>query len=310
MREAILNHPEASEDLHNSIGNTPLLHLPHFSREAGCTLLAKGEFLNASGSVKDRIALFMIEEAERRGDLKRGSVILEVTSGNTGIALAMVGVAKGYRVVLMMPRSVSVERRKMIASYGAELRLIDHLLHMQDAVREAVELAREDPDLFLPLQFSNPDNPEAHYLGTGREILRQVQGKIDAFVMGIGTGGTLMGVARALREAHPDVRIVAVEPAESAVLSGGKPGSHGIQGLADGFVPEIVDRTKIDRVVAVCTDDAIAMAKRIVREEGHFVGISSGANVWAALQVGRELGPDKTVVTVLPDRGERYLSVW
>lgn len=291
------------------IGNTPLLPLRRASEETGCTILGKAEYMNPGGSVKDRIAKGILEGAERRGELRPGMTILEVTSGNTGIALSMVGAAKGYRVVVMMPRTVSEERRHMIASLGAELELLEELLRMQGAIETAKERARCDPSIYLPSQFSNPDNPLAHQLGTGREILHQTGGALDAFVMGIGTGGTLMGVGRALRAAGSRARVVAVEPDESAVLSGGPPGHHGIQGLADGFVPEIVRRDEIDEVVRVRTADARAMALRLSREEGLLVGISAGANVIAASEVARRLGPGHTVVTMLCDRGERYLSL-
>ena len=297
-------------NLIENIGNTPLLELKKIVPPNSASIFAKAEFMNPSGSIKDRIAKYIIERAEERGEIKRGSTILEVTSGNTGIAFAMVGAEKGYRVVIMMPKSVSMERRKMIESFGAELELIDDLLRIRDAVEKAVELAKRDPNIFLPRQFSNPDNPKAHFETTGQEIIKQAGNDIDAFVMGVGTGGTLMGVGEALRYVNPKVQIIAVEPAESAVMSGEAPGHHGIQGLADGFIPDIVNLKKIDRIIKVRTDDAIKMAKRLAKEEALFVGISSGANVLAALQVAKELGEGKKVVTTLPDRGERYISVW
>ena len=299
---------EPSEIL-DGVGNTPMVRLKRASAETGCTILAKAEFLNPGGSLKDRIAKFIIEEAERRGELKPGSTILEVTSGNTGIALAMLGAAKGYRVVVMMPRTVSEERRNMIRSFGAELHLLEELHRMQAAVGRAVELARENPAIFLPSQFSNGDNPRCHEETTGPEIIEQSRGRFDAFVMGIGTGGTLMGVGRAIRKRGIAARVVAVEPDESAVLSGDRPGCHGIQGLADGFIPEIVDPREIDEIVQIKTDDARTMSQRLAREEGLFVGISAGANTLAAMKTARRLGPGHTVVTVLPDRGERYLSI-
>src|SRR5512133_943887 len=292
------------------IGRTPLLEITRVV-PAGCaSILAKAEFMNPGGSVKDRIARFILEAAEERGELEPGSTILEVTSGNTGIAFAMVGAEKGYKVKIMRPRSASVERRNMIQSFGAELELIDSVLHISDARKEAEARAARDPKIFLPRQFENKDNPRAHEVTTGAEILAQAGPDVDAFVMGVGTGGTLMGVARALRRVNHKVRIVAVEPAESAVMSGDKPGCHGIQGLADGFIPEIVDLDAIDQVIAIRTEEAVDMAMRLAREEALFVGISAGANVLAASYVAQELGPDKKVVTILPDRGERYLSVW
>jgi cysteine synthase A len=293
----------------DSIGNTPLVALRAASEATGCRVFGKAEYMNPGGSVKDRIAKAIIERAEARGELRRDMTILEVTSGNTGIALSMVGAVKGYRVVIMMPKTVSEERRHMIESLGAELRLLDDLLRIQGAVESAKKMAREDPTLFLPSQFANPDNPWAHETTTGPEILEQTNGALDAFVMGVGTGGTLMGVGRALRKAGSKARVVAVEPDESAVMSGGRPGPHGIQGLADGFVPEIVRMDEVDEVVRIRTEDAKAAARRLAREEGLLVGISSGANVLAATEVARRLGPGHTVVTLLCDRGERYLSV-
>ena len=293
----------------DSIGNTPLIALRAASEATGCRVFGKAEYMNPGGSVKDRIAKAIIERAESRGDLRPGMTILEVTSGNTGIALSMVGAVKGYRVVIMMPRTVSEERRHMIESLGAELRLLDNLLRIQGAVETAKQMAREDRTLFLPSQFANPDNPWAHETTTGPEILQQTNGAIDAFVMGVGTGGTLMGVGRALRHAGSKARVVAVEPDESAVMSGGKPGPHGIQGLADGFIPEIIRINEVDEVVRIRTEDAKAAARRLAREEGLLVGISSGANVLAATEVARRLGPGHTIVTLLCDRGERYLSV-
>ena len=292
----------------DGIGNTPMVRLARASGETGCTNLAKAEFLNPGGSLKDRIAKHMIEQAEQRGDLRPASTILEVTSGNTGIALSMVGAMKGYRVVILMPRSASEERRAMIRSFGAELHLLEELLHIQAAISRAIELARENPSLYLPSQFSNRDNPACHETTTGPEILLQTDGRLDAFVMGVGTGGTLMGVGRALRKAGCPARRVAVEPDESPVMSGGRPGHHGIQGLADGFIPEIVDLSEVDEVVRVGTEEASEMASRLALEEGLLVGVSAGANTIAAMRVARRLGPGHTVVTVLPDRGERYLS--
>ena len=293
----------------DAIGNTPLIRLHGASDETGCTVFAKCEFMNPGGSLKDRIAKRMIEQAEGRGSLRPGMTILEVTSGNTGIALSMVGAAKGFRVLIMMPKTVSEERRSMIRSFGAELVLLDELLHIQGAVTHSRDLADRDPGIFLPSQFSNLDNPGCHEHTTGPEILLQTGGRIDAFVMGVGTGGTLMGVGRALRSAGVGARVVAVEPDESAVMSGGPAGHHGIQGLADGFVPEIVHLNEVDMIVRVKTEHAIAASRRLAREEGLLVGVSSGANVLGAVEIARRLGPGHTVVTVLPDRGERYMSL-
>ncbi|WP_405234933.1 cysteine synthase A [Lentisalinibacter orientalis] len=293
----------------DSIGCTPLMLLRGASEETGCQVYAKAEYLNPGGSIKDRIARHMILEAERRGDLGPDSRILEVTSGNTGIALAMIGAIRGYPVTIVMPKTVSEERRRMIELLGAELRLLEEINDIQAAVRESEEEAARDPRVFLPRQFKNVDNPAAHEMTTGPEIVRQTAGRLDAFVMGVGTGGTLMGVSRALRGADVPARIVAVEPNESAVMSGDVPGRHGIQGLADGFIPDLVDLGEIDEVVRIATEDAKAAARRLAAEEGLLVGISSGANVLAATKVARELGPGHTLVTVLCDRGERYLSV-
>jgi len=293
----------------DSIGCTPLMLLQAASEETGCQVYAKAEYLNPGGSIKDRIARHMILEAERRGDLGPDSRILEVTSGNTGIALAMIGAIRGYPVTIVMPKTVSEERRRMIELLGAELRLLEEINDIQAAVRESEEEAARDSRVFLPRQFKNVDNPAAHEMTTGPEIVRQTGGRLDAFVMGVGTGGTLMGVSRALRGADVPARIVAVEPNESAVMSGDVPGKHGIQGLADGFTPDLVDLGELDEVMRIATEDARAAARRLAAEEGLLVGISSGANVLAATKAARELGPGHTVVTVLCDRGERYLSV-
>jgi len=265
--------------------------------------------MNPGGSVKDRIAKAIIEHAEAEDLLRPDSVILEVTSGNTGIALALVGSVKGYAVRIMMPKTVSSERRRMIEAFGAELVLIDEINRIQDAVADSEKWAESDPRIFLPRQFSNPVNARCHETTTGVEIIEQAPGKIDAFVMGVGTGGTVMGVGRALRAAGSKARIVALEPDESAVMSGEQRGCHGIQGLADGFIPDLVDLNEIDQVVRVKTDDAKTMRERLGREEGLLVGISAGANVLGAARIARELGPGHTIVTVLPDRGERYLSL-
>jgi len=272
-------------------------------------ILAKAEFMNPGGSIKDRIAKYIVEQAELQGLLKPESRIVEVTSGNTGIAFSMVGAVKGYHVQIMLPATVSVERRAMIQSFGAELELLEGLLKIQAARQRTEEMAAADPLIFLPRQFANEMNPKAHETTTGPEIIADAGEDVDAFVMGVGTGGTVMGVGAALRKVNPKVQIIAVEPKESAVMSGGEPGCHGIQGLADGFIPEIVKLDQLDRVITIATPDAIAMSQEICRTHGYLVGISAGANMLAAQQVARELGPGKKVVTVLCDRGERYLSM-
>ena len=292
----------------DSIGHTPLIRLEGASRRTGCNIFAKAEFMNPGGSIKDRIARHIVFAAEKRGELDRGKTIMEVTSGNTGIALAMVGAMRGYRVVVVMPRTVSIERRRMITSFGAELELLEDIDDMQAAIARTEKLAASRDDIFLPRQFANPDNIETHRTTTGPEILRQLNGEIDAFVMGVGTGGTVMGVGRALRKAGSRARIVAVEPDESAVMSGDPPGRHGIQGLADGFIPALVHLDELDQIVRIPSQHAIDAAQQIGVEEGLLVGISSGANVLAAAVVADELGPGHNVVTVLCDRGERYLS--
>lgn len=298
-----------TSDVLDSIGNTPLIRLRHVSDETGCEILGKAEFLNPGGSIKDRIARHIVREAEKRGELKAGSTIMEVTSGNTGIALSMVGAMRGYKVVIILPKTVSTERRQMIESFGAELQLLDEINDIQSAIADLEKFAEGHDDIFLPRQFANPDNIEAHRTTTGVEILRQVNEPINAFVMGVGTGGTVMGVGRALRENGSKARIVAVEPDESAVMSGEQRGRHGIQGLADGFIPDIVKLDEIDQVIRIKTAEAIQRALELSREEGLLVGISSGANVIAATQLANEMGPGNTIVTVLPDRGERYLSM-
>ena len=297
-----------TSEVTDSIGHTPLIRLKGGSKQTGCNIFAKAEFMNPGGSIKDRIARHIVFEAEKRGELGRGSTIMEVTSGNTGIALAMLGAMRGYKVVVVMPRTVSIERRRMISSFGAELELLEDIDDMQEAIEHTENFAASRGDIFLPRQFANPDNIETHRTTTGPEILRQLKGEIDAFVMGVGTGGTVMGVGHALRKSGSRARIVAVEPDESAVMSGDAPGHHGIQGLADGFIPALVNLDEIDEIVRVPTQHAIDAAQQIGIEEGLLVGISSGANVLAALQVAHELGPGHNIVTVLCDRGERYLS--
>jgi cysteine synthase A len=293
----------------DSIGHTPLIRLRRASETTGCNIVAKAEFLNPGGSIKDRIAKHIVLEAEKRGDLVSGSTIMEVTSGNMGVALAMVGAMRGYRVVIIMPESASRERSRTIEFFGGELELLDKVNDIRQAISRTEEMAARRDDIFLPRQFENNDSIEAYRLTMGPEILRQLKGEVDAFVMGVGTGATIMGVGRTLRKAGSHARIVAVEPDESAVMSGEPRGSHGIRGLANGFIPDLVNLDEIDEVIRIKTADAIVAAHEIGREEGMLVGISSGANVLAATCVARKLGPGHTVVTVLCDRGERYLGV-
>ena len=291
------------------VGRTPLLRLHRVVDGAGAEVLAKLEAANPGGSVKDRIALAMIEDAEARGLLKPGATIVEPTSGNTGIGLAMVAAVKRYRLILTMPEDMSVERRRLLARFGAELVLTPAIEGMSGAVYAAEELLREHPDYFMPQQFRNAANPEVHRRATVQEILEATGGKLDAFVAGVGTGGTITGVGEVLRVTLPDVRIIAVEPERSRVLAGKRAGIHGIQGIGASFVPGILNRDVYDEIIAVRDEDATEMTVRLTKEEGLLVGISSGANVWVAAQVARRLGPGKRVVTVLCDTGERYLSV-
>lgn len=291
------------------IGNTPLLRLNAVEREEGLTarLLAKLEFLNPGGSVKDRVALSMVEDAEKRGILKPGAVIIEPTSGNTGIGLACVAAARGYRTIIVMPDSMSAERRLLMQAYGAEVILTPGALGMQGAIQKAEELAKEIPDSFIPGQFVNPANPEAHRRTTGPELWRDADGEIDIFVAGVGTGGTLTGVGEYLKRKNPGVQVVAVEPAASPLLSGGKAASHGLQGIGANFIPEILNRDIIDRVFPVTEAQSYAAARLMGRKEGVLVGISSGAALHAAIELAKE-NPGKTVAVLLPDTGDRYLS--
>ena len=293
------------------IGHTPLLELGHLEREdnLGATVLAKLEYLNPAGSVKDRVAKAMIDDAERRGRLKPGSVIIEPTSGNTGIGIASVAAARGYRTIIVMPETMSAERRSMMRAYGAELELTDGASGMKGAIARAEQLQQELKDAVILGQFTNPANPAAHRTGTGPEIEADTDGRVDVFVAGVGTGGTLTGVGAYLKERHPNVRIVAVEPAGSPVLSKGTAGAHKIQGIGAGFVPEVLDRSLIDEVIAVENADAFETAKRIGRKEGVLVGISSGAAAWAAIELAkRPENAGKTIVVLLPDSGDRYYS--
>lgn len=290
------------------IGMTPMVKLNRLSPENGATIAAKIEAFNPGGSIKDRIAFSMIKDAEENGILKPGSTVIEPTSGNTGIGLAMVCAVKGYRLILVMPESMSIERRKILKAYGAELVLTPAEKGMKGAVEKAEELAKAY-GYFMPLQFDNPANPAIHEKTTAQEILQQTDGKLDAFVGGIGTGGTFTGVAKVIKAKMPHVKFIAVEPAASPVLSGGTPGPHKIQGIGAGFVPKVLDTSLIDQIITVPNEEAFNFARQLAIKEGILAGISSGAAVYAALQVARDLGPGKLVVTVLPDTGERYLSV-
>jgi len=291
------------------IGDTPLVRLRKLPRPGGATVVAKVESRNPGGSVKDRIALAMIEDAERTGALKPGGTIVEPTSGNTGIGLAMVSAVKGYRLILTMPEDMSVERQRLLARFGAEIHLTPAIEGMSGAVFAAEELVREHPGYFMPQQFQNPANPAVHRRTTALEILGAVGGRLDAFVAGVGTGGTLTGVGEVLKEKMPGILVIAVEPAKSPVLAGGKPRPHGIQGIGASFVPGVLNRAIIDRIVAVKDEDATAWARRLTREEGLLAGISAGAAAWAACEVAAGMPPDQLVLTVLPDTGERYLSL-
>jgi len=302
-----LNHRNCRIIL-DRIGKGPVLELCRVNHTQ-CSILAKMESFNPSGSIKDVMALYMTSKAESKGLIKRGDKIIEVTTGNTGIAFAMVSALKGYKFIAVMPENMSVERQKIMEAFGAQIILTPASADMLGAIERYKELARENPDAWLPNQFGNPDNVEAHREITGRSILEQVKVKIDAFVAGVGTGGTLLGVAQALREVNPDVKIIAVEPAESAVMNGQEPKPHEIQGIGEGFIPELVRMDMIDEVITIKSQDAKDFMKKLAQEEGLFVGISSGANVLAALKVGETIGSGKTVVTVLPDSGERYLSM-
>ena len=291
------------------IGNTPLMRLNRVTDDCGASILAKLEFLNPTGSIKDRIALSMIEAAEKEGTIKPGSTIIEATSGNTGIGLSFVAAAKGYKMIVVMPEVMSMERRMVMKMYGANLVLTPAKDFVEGSCKKAKELAKQT-DGFCPDQFANPANVAAHRIRTGQEIWEQTDGKVDGFVAGVGTGGTLIGVAETLKKKNPRVVIAAVEPAESPIMSEGKSGSHRIEGIGDGFIPDIIARARdlIDEVITIKDEDAIRMTHRLIREEGLFVGISSGANVLAAMQLGKKLGEGKTIVTVLPDNAYRYFS--
>ena len=293
------------------IGNTPLLELSNIkkSESLGATLLAKLEYFNPAGSVKDRIAKAMIDDAEKSGKLKKGSVIIEPTSGNTGIGLAAVAAARGYRIIIVMPETMSVERRILMKAYGAELVLSEGAKGMKGAIEKANELAKEIPDSFIPGQFVNLANPAAHVASTGPEIWNDTDGKVDIFVAGVGTGGTITGVGQYLKSKNPSVKVVAVEPSDSPVLSQGKSGPHKIQGIGAGFVPDVLDTKVYDEVIPVTSDDAFAAGRLVGKKEGVLVGISSGAAVWAGIQLAkRPENKGKNIVVLLPDTGDRYLS--
>ena len=293
------------------IGKTPLLELVHLEKELGlqAKILAKLEYFNPAGSVKDRIAKAMIDDAESKGLLKPGSVIIEPTSGNTGIGLASVAAARGYRIIIVMPETMSVERRQLMKAYGAELVLTEGAKGMKGAIAKADELAKEIPGSFIPGQFVNPANPAVHRATTGPEIWEDTDGQVDFFVAGVGTGGTVTGVGEYLKSQNPDVKVVAVEPATSPVLSKGTPGSHKIQGIGAGFVPAVLNTGVYDEIITVENEDAFAVGKKIGKSEGVLVGISSGAAVWAAIELAkRPENKGKTIVALLPDTGDRYLS--
>ena len=293
------------------IGKTPLLELTHIEKEEGleARVLGKLEYFNPAGSVKDRIAKAMIDDAESKGLLKEGSVIIEPTSGNTGIGLASVAAARGYRIIIVMPETMSVERRQLMKAYGAELVLTEGAKGMKGAIAKAEELAEEIPGSFIPGQFVNPANPAAHKATTGPEIWEDTDGEVDIFVAGVGTGGTITGVGEYLKSKKADLKVVAVEPASSPVLSKGTAGAHKIQGIGAGFVPDVLDTKVYDEVIPVENDDAFAAGRRVGRSEGVLVGISSGAAVWAAIQLAkRPENKGKTIVALLPDTGDRYLS--
>lgn len=287
------------------IGNTPLVSL---KKTTGYNIFAKAEFLNPGGSIKDRIALNMLNEAEASGALKPGMTIIEPTSGNTGIGLALCGVQKGYKVIIVMPENMSDERKKIIRALGAELVLTEPKLSIGGSVDKAMEIAATSDKYFVPQQFSNPANPDTHYRTTGRELYEQMDGRIDVFVSGIGSGGTLQGIARYLLEKNPETKIVAVEPKNVSAILGHEPGLHQIQGIGDGFIPDVLDVKIITDLVEVTDDDAIQTARSLAKEQGLLCGTSSGANIWAAMQMAKKYGENVNIATVLPDRVERYFS--
>ena len=291
------------------IGRTPLVRLNRLSPPGGATIYAKAEFYNPGGSVKDRICLNMIDEAERQGKLKPGGTIVEPTSGNTGIGLALISAVRGYKLILVMPEGMSLERASLLSSYGAQLVLTPAREGMKGSIKEAESIIDQNPEYFMPDQFSNPANPAMHRKTTALEIWEALEGKIDAFVAAVGTGGTITGCGEIFRERNPSVGIIAVEPAGSPVLSGGEAGPHKIQGIGAGFVPQVLNRSILDKVMTVTDEEAYQTSKQLAKKEGLLVGISSGANVFAAQKIAAERAPDQNVVTVLCDTGERYLSI-
>jgi cysteine synthase len=300
-----------AQKLTDLIGNTPLLELANFNshHKLNAKIIAKLEYFNPGGSVKDRIGKAMIEDAERRGILKPDSVIIEPTSGNTGIALALVAAAKGYRLIITLPETFSIERRNLLKALGAELVLTPGTQGMKGAIAKAVELAEITPNSFVPQQFKNPANPEIHRTTTAEEVWKDTDGEVDIFIAGVGTGGTVTGVGEILKKRKPSVKIIAVEPADSPVISGGNPGPHKIQGIGPGFVPDVLNRAVLDEIITVTNDNAFESSRQLARTEGLLVGISSGAATWAALQVAkRPENKGKKIVVILPDTGERYLS--
>jgi cysteine synthase len=293
----------------DGIGHTPLVRLNRLSPPGGATIYGKAEFYNPGGSVKDRICLNMIDEAEKQGLLKPGGTIVEPTSGNTGIGLALVSAVRGYKLILVMPEGMSLERASLLSSYGAQLVLTPAREGMRGSIKEAEAILSQNPEYFMPNQFSNPANPAMHRHTTALEIWEALEGKVDAFVAAVGTGGTITGCGEVFKEKNPGVKVIAVEPAGSPVLSGGEPGPHRIQGIGAGFVPQVLNRSLIDQIITVTDEESYQLTKQLARKEGLLVGISGGANVFAAQQVAESLGPDKNVVTILCDTGERYLSI-